>query len=73
MAVFVGLFLAAMSLTTVSGCLSAVRIVLFMKLFRLFEIVAFAGDTKHTERQRNQEKFHRAPSITTARPKASKE
>ena len=42
---------------------AAVAVMLFMKLLRLFEVVAFAGKAKHTERQRDQETFHHAPSI----------
>lgn len=51
--------------------MSCVGTVLFVKLFRLFEIVAFAGNTKNTKRKSNQEKFHRAPSLTTRRPNAT--
>ena len=73
-AVFVGFLLFvlfAMGFHTVfSGTVGGVAAVRFMKLFRLREFMAFARDTQHAERESNQKKFHRGPSINTRRAKA---
>lgn len=60
-----GFFAMAVVMTSaVRGIVaSGVAVMLLMKLFRLFKIVALAGKAKHTERQRDQETFHHAPSI----------
>jgi hypothetical protein len=71
---FATVFLTMVIGMAVVSTMTAMRLVEF---FGFLEIVALAGKSKHTERQRDQEKFHHAPSITTrqtnATPKDQKE
>lgn len=66
-------FFFAMVITMTGTMISSVAVVpgtmamFLMEFFRLLEIVALAGKTKHTKRQRDQENFHHAPSIATGR------
>lgn len=70
MAVFLlDLFLGTV-IIAMSRVVAGMAAVALMKLFRLLEFMALAGNTKHAEREGNQGKFHRATSIAARRPNA---